>query len=201
MPIDWCDHSYLRQGTERQRAVYRALQTPGVFTVLSDYTPVLVGTIPLDIDVEASDLDIICEVHDLILFERLVTRSFGDLEGFRVARKSIAGIQSLVANFNHGGFPVEIFGQARPVTGQNAYRHMLAEARLLAFWGEEARPAIRRLKRSGLKTEPAFVRYFNLVGDPYQVLLELALLSDEELRTVAGGSRDSGSFFVREAVP
>ncbi|MFQ5796001.1 MAG: DUF4269 domain-containing protein, partial [Candidatus Bipolaricaulia bacterium] len=67
---------------------------------------------------------------------------------------------------------------------QNAYRHMAVEARLLAIGGEQARQEIRRLKRTGLKTEPAFACYFNLEGDPYQVLLQLATLSDDELRAV-----------------
>jgi Domain of unknown function (DUF4269) len=41
-----------------------------------------------------------------------------------------------------------------------------------------------------LKTEPAFARHFHLDGDPYQALLHLARLGDDELAaTVARGAR------------
>jgi hypothetical protein len=59
---------------------------------------------------------------------------------------------------------------------------MVVEARLLSIGGEEARREIRYLKRCGLKTEPAFARYFRLAGDPFEVLLELSRLGEEELR-------------------
>ncbi|MFQ5853604.1 MAG: DUF4269 domain-containing protein, partial [Candidatus Binatia bacterium] len=77
MQITWDDISYLANGTERQREVYRVLNALRIFEILSDYTPILVGTIPLDIDVETSDLDIICEVHDRPTFERQVKSAFG----------------------------------------------------------------------------------------------------------------------------
>jgi hypothetical protein len=37
----------------------------------------------------------------------------------------------------------------------------------------EAHREIRRLRRAGLKAEPAFARYFGLEGDPYEALLAL----------------------------
>lgn len=181
LEIDWSDISYLRRGTGRQQQAYEALRDLGVLRHLSRYTPRLVGTIPLDIDVDGSDLDIICEAHDLDAFARLVTTRYGGRPGFRLRHKVINDSPTVVANFNFAGFPVEIFGQPRPVTEQNAYRHMLVEARLLAIGGEAARQAIRQLKQSGLKTEPAFARYFRIEGDPYQALLALASLSEAEL--------------------
>ena len=182
MTIPWQDIAYLRDGNERQRAAYRALQGLQVFSILRIYTPILVGTIPIDIDVQTSDLDIACEALDLGAFERQVSAAFGQQEGFRVKRKLIKGVPSVVANLLHGGFQVEIFGQPQSVTEQHAYRHMVVEARLLAIGGDEARREIRRLKRAGLKTEPAFARYFQLAGDPFEVLLELSRLGEEELR-------------------
>jgi hypothetical protein len=82
-----------------------------------------------------------------------------------------------------GEFPIQVFGQPRPVIEQNAYRHMVVEGRLLAIGGEKARQEIQRLKRNGLKTEPAFARYFNLQGDPYEVLLQLSRLNESELKS------------------
>ncbi len=168
--------------TARQWQAQRALESLGIFDILREYTPVLAGTIPLDIDIAGSDLDIICETHDLSAFEHAVIAAFGKKSGFRIAREDVAGMESVIANFDYAGFPFEIFGQPQPVTEQNAYRHLIVEARLLEIGGERARREIREMKRAGLKTEPAFAQYFHLEGDPYAVLLELSYLSEEKLR-------------------
>ena len=189
----WTDLTYLLRGTKRQQDAYRALQTLDVFRVLRDYTPILVGTIPLDIEVEQSDLDIICEAHNLSRFQHDVTKAFGRQARFRMHETWKDDLPVVVVSFTAAGFLIEIFGQPRPVIEQNGYRHMVVEARLLALGGEEARVRIRELKRAGLKTEPAFARYFQLVGNPYQVLLHLAQLSDEALAaTVARGTGSRG---------
>lgn len=182
MIIPWQDISYLQDGNQRQRKAYRALHSLGILYTLDDFMPVLVGTIPIAVDIEDSDLDIVCEAQDLVTFAERVTRCFGQHEGFRIRKKLIKDVPSVVANFDHAGLRVEIFGQPQPVTEQHAYRHMVIEARLLALGGEAARQGVRRLKRAGLKTEPAFASYFQLAGDPYQVLLKLSRLGEEELR-------------------
>ena len=76
------------------------------------------------------------------------------------------------------------------MTDQYAYRHMIVEARLLKIGGPAARPAIRRLKREGRKTEPAFAHYFDLEGDPYETLLELDGLDVDALRAHVGGRKE-----------
>jgi uncharacterized protein DUF4269 len=179
----------LSQGTARQQEAYRALQNLDIFNILETYTPFLAGTIPLGIDVPGSDLDIICEARDLDGFQRVITNAFGAAESFAIKQKKIGDLPSVIANFYCGYFPVEIFGQPRPVTRQNAYRHMIVEARLLEIGGEVARQAIRELKQAGMKTEPAFAHYFKLKGNPYQVLLELSLLNPYELRAVIARRR------------
>jgi hypothetical protein len=151
---------------------------------LRDYTPILTGTIPLNIDIRGSDLDVICAAHDLDAFTRAVTDAFGARAGFRIGCEIINGVESVIANFDCAGFPIEIFGQPTPVRAQNAYRHMLVEARLLKIGGERARRAIRKMKRAGPKTEPAFARYFCLEGNPYEVLLQLSWLSEREFRKI-----------------
>ncbi|GEM_PF-193705 len=181
LPAIKTDLNDLLHGSARQRAAYRVLQQLRIFEVLRDYDPLLVGTIPLGIDVAGSDLDIICEAYDLDAFERAVRTAFGKMVGFTLRRKRINDLPVLVAKFIHDGFPVEIFGQPRPVCEQHACRHLIVEARLLALGGEDARRAIRRLKREGLKTEPAFARYFGITGDPFARLLELAELDDAAL--------------------
>lgn len=182
MAIPWQDISYLLDGNARQRAAYHALCSLRLFSILHDDSPVLVGTIPIAIDIDGSDLDIVCEAVDLAAFERRLTVAFGRREGFRTRNKLVKGVPSVVASFCHAGFLIEVFAQPRPVTEQNAYRHMIVEARLLAMGGEETRREIRRLKRSGLKTEPAFAHYFKIEGAPYEALLKLSRLRVDELR-------------------
>lgn len=182
MSVPWQDVAYLARGNERQRRACCALERLQVLSVLRDYTPVLVGTVPIAIDIGTSDLDVICEAHDLDAFEERVVGAFGGQPGFRLKRKRINDLPVVVANFE-AEFPIEIFGQPRPVVEQNAYRHMDVQARLLALGGERARREIVRLKRAGLKTEPAFARYFGLQGDPFEALLELSRLDEQELQS------------------
>jgi hypothetical protein len=171
--LPWQAPADLAEGSPRQRAAWRALQALRLFPLLAEYTPALAGTLPLGIDLPESDLDVICAAFDLEAFAGRVAGHFGRMDGFRMARKRFNGLPAVVARFVIAGFPVEVFGQPRPVQEQNAYRHLLVEARLLEIGGPRARAEIRRLKAAGLKTEPAFARYFRLPGDPYETLLQL----------------------------
>ena len=69
--IGLCTIQLLKKGTPRQREAYETLLRLGVFISLSSYTPVLTGTIPIDVDIETSDLDIVCEAHDLDAFDAM----------------------------------------------------------------------------------------------------------------------------------
>jgi hypothetical protein len=171
--IDLHDLSYLLGGAPRQRAAFAAITEAGVMRDLAAFTPALAGTVPLGIDTEASDLDIICRAEDLAGFAGLVHQLYGNWEGFALSRYPVRGVESVVASFRHGGWGFELFAQDVPVAEQYACLHLLAEARLLAAGGEAAREAIRALKRQGLKTEPAFARHFGLAGDPYEALARL----------------------------
>ncbi len=169
----WSDPTYLSEGTARQRQAHAALAKLNLAEVLRPFSPVLCGTIPLGIDIPESDLDVICEARDLGAFERAVTGAFCAREGFTVRRTEKQGHATVICNFRAEGFEFELFAQPRPVTEQNAYRHMVVEARLLAAAGPVAAEAIRRLKAQGMRTEPAFAAYFGLDGDPYERLLAL----------------------------
>ncbi|RZL37072.1 MAG: DUF4269 domain-containing protein, partial [Pedobacter sp.] len=58
--IDFQDISYLKNGNERQKSAYQTLIKYQIFEKLSGFNPLLAGTIPIDIDIPESDLDIIC---------------------------------------------------------------------------------------------------------------------------------------------
>jgi hypothetical protein len=173
--IDFTKIDYLKSGNERQKRAYEVLQKYQVFEKLKPYSPVLAGTIPIEIDIESSDLDIICEVDlefeedflDDISFSRLIPT---DVE-VRIENIIINGEKSIVLNFTLDEFPVDIFGQNKPSIQQNAYRHMVAEHRILQERGEDFKHKIIELKKQGIKTEPAFGLLMEL-ENPYEDLLK-----------------------------
>lgn len=175
---------FLRKGTERQRLAYRTLSDLAILDVLARYHPTLVGTIPIDLDVDASDLDIICEAYDLDEFERDVAHAYGRFRGFEIHRTELKGVLSSVSNFETEDFPIQIFAQGVPIHRQRAFRHLVAEARLLRLAGGEAKASIRVLREQGMKTEPAFGEYFCLDGDPYEKLYAIAEASDQDLQAI-----------------
>jgi hypothetical protein len=179
---EWRDYAYLASGTPRQQAAYEVLNGLRLAAVLRAYTPVLVGTIPLGVDVDDSDLDILCEAHDTNAFARRLKRAFHHHPDFALKKTEVDDLPTVIARFTSGEFVVEVFGQSRPVHEQQAFRHLQVEARLLALGGPSSADAVRELKRQGVKTEPAFAQVFKLEGDPYRALLLLADLDDKALR-------------------
>jgi hypothetical protein len=184
MPKDWRDLTYLLQGTATQQAAYHALEALRVSALLGAFDPVLAGTIPLDIDIPGSDLDIVCYAADVDAFAQHLQDTFGHFTPFVLRRKIVDGLPTVIAQFTYQGFPIEIFGQPCPVTAQHAFRHLVVEERLLRHGGVGVRQQIRHLKVQGLKTEPAFAVVFALPGDPYHTLLQLVELSEAELVSV-----------------
>lgn len=179
---------YLKNGTETQRKVWAAWETLKITEHLHAYAPTLAGTYPLGIEISGSDLDILCEVYDVEKFELLIQSVFGEYFGFCLRRVVKQELESIVCSFYAEGFEWELFGQSRPVVEQQAFRHLVVEELLLELCDNKVREEIRLFKLSGLKTEPAFARYFSLNGDPYQRLLELYNEPIEEFLQVIGAS-------------
>jgi hypothetical protein len=182
--VFWDDLTYLNRGSERQRDAFRVLIELDLFSVLAEFDPVLAGTFPLGIEIPTSDLDVLCYAEDLETFAEVVTAAYGDQTDFEIRQREKNEVPTVICAFQVRNIPVELFAQPRPTAEQNAYRHLVAEARLLREGGEEAVRAIRDLKLEGMQTEPAFGRYFCLSDDPYEKLLTLADVSAEELSDV-----------------
>jgi len=174
----------LQFGNERQKKAYFVMQHLNIFNKLSKYSPFLAGTIPLDIDLDSSDLDIICESIDLADFHSTLKFHFGELESFTSYTLNIRDVPTQIVSFQTLGFEFEFFCQPVPVIKQYAYQHFLVEARLLNFVGFKAHEQIRILKRQGIKTEPAFAMYFNIDGDPYEELAKMIDFTDEQLKSI-----------------
>lgn len=192
------DIEYLGSGTPLQQEVYRLLSEHRLVEVLEAYDPILVGTVPLDIQIPDSDLDLICEVHHFEAFRNEVTSLFGHYPGFSVHQRVVQGIPRIKVNFHCMDWPVELFGQPIPTHLQNGYRHMIVEARMLAMYGESFKQRIISLKLAGLKTEPAFAKLLHLDGDPYERLLELADKSDLELLKLLPGEANPNNISYEE---
>lgn len=180
----WMDIEYLSTGNQTQIDVYQLLRRHRILDQLQKYSPVLVGTVPIEINVADSDLDIICEVYDFEQFEREVRSHFNRYPGFAVSRKTKDSMERIKANFICEKWPIELFGQAMPTVKQNGYKHMVIEARLLKLYGNNLKERIIELKSKGMKTEPAFTQILQMDGNPYQELLKLYKYSDEELRNL-----------------
>ncbi len=178
MNKDWENISYLKCGNERQVKAYHCLNNIKVIDILNDYNAVLVGTIPIEIDIDGSDLDIICEVYDFKKFEELLIYSFVKYKNFKITYEKN---NVLVCNFVVNDFEIEIYATDLPIYEQNAYRHMLIEYRLLKFYGLQFKDKVISLKKQGLKTEPAFAKLLYLSGNAYHKLLKLENLVDDEL--------------------
>lgn len=161
----------LTSGSKRQQKAYDAIQQLNVLQDLAAYHPVLCGTLPLGIDVEHSDLDIILEVHDYQGFTMKILSLYQDKKDFRWKETEIRGERVTKANFHFCGFAFELFGQAVPTDKQNAYRHMVIEHKLLEQY-PEIKEQVIQLKQQGMKTEPAFCQVLGIQGnDPYEDLL------------------------------
>jgi hypothetical protein len=174
--INFTKIDYLKNGNERQRRVYELLRKYHIFEKLKYYSPILAGTIPIEIDIESSDLDIICEID--LTFEKEFLEVIKSSKLIPVDAENsfekviVNGEESIVLNFILEGFPIEIFGQNKPTTQQNAYLHMIAEYKILQEKGEDFKQKIIELKKQGIKTEPAFGILMQL-ENPYEDLLKL----------------------------
>ncbi len=170
MKINFEDISYLLKGNDKQRRAYETLKKYRVLDLLQKFDPILTGTIPINMDIETSDLDISCCYSDKNEFIDAVKHSFSHEKQF-VLRES-SEFNSVMCNFWLDDFELEVFGQSIPTKQQHAYRHMLIEHQLLEERGEAFRQEIMALKKQGYKTEPAFGIALGLKGNPYEELLK-----------------------------
>ncbi|RUT35762.1 DUF4269 domain-containing protein [Paenibacillus zeisoli] len=151
-------------------------------TVLNPFDPLLVGTVPIEIDLPTSDLDIICHFQDAMIFRDFLIQEYSKYKDFSVKSTVVDSIERVVCYFTYGKWMVEIFGQPKSTFQQNGYKHMIIEYRILSLLGIKAKKRIIELKSRGIKTEPAFGHLLKIQGDPYKVLLEMYQWNEEQLQ-------------------
>jgi hypothetical protein len=175
------DHAASSTGAECIRAEWQeALAASKVLEALRGLEVRLVGTLPLGVDVATSDIDVVVhsedpnEVAERLAFPGL---PFDELKLWRWCRAP----RPLVAAFNFGEWPFEVFASPQPITQQDAWRHFEVERRLLVLGGVEMRDAVRTRRLEGLKTEAAFAELLGLAGDPYEAISGLFAKNDDVL--------------------
>lgn len=151
-----------------------------LLAILCPFDPIVIGTPPLGIDVANSDIDIACFSEDLEQFANIATRQFESSSFFCIRSTIAQNHPALSVRFSAFDWDVEIFCQAVPTREQWGVRHFLIEVRLLDLF-EDLKSRVIELKRSGLKTEPAFAKALGLAGDPYVAILKLDGVDDGEL--------------------
>ncbi len=169
--IDFTKIDYLRKGTDKQKRVHAVLSEYRVLEKLNSFDPILAGAIPINIDIDTSDLDIICCFTDAEAFQTHLVSVFGHEQDFKIFTPKHPG--AVAVTFILNGFVVEIFGQAIPTREQAAYQHLLVEHKILEEKGETFRQEIVNLKKQGYKTEPAFGKLMGITGNVYEELLKL----------------------------
>lgn len=170
--IDFTNIEYLKNGNSRQIEAYKSLTKNKVLETLSEFDPILAGTIPINIDIANSDLDIICYWQNKTEFITKINSAFENKTNFKIWEANIDERESVIANFKIEEFEIEIFGQNVPTQNQNGYKHMIIEHKILQSKDENFRLEIIKLKQNGYKTEPAFGKLLGLKNNPYKELLD-----------------------------
>ncbi len=168
---DFRDLKILRDGSAEQRRIYHLIQKTQILSLLSAFDPVVAGTFPLDIQVPASDVDIICEFKNPSTFVLCLQKNFLKMNAFQLRILDRLDPMAVVANFEMEGQQFEVFGQALPVERQLGFRHMQIEDKILKRMGDAFKVQVIDLKKLGVKTEPAFCQLLGIQGDPYLNLL------------------------------
>lgn len=171
--------------TAQGRRALAVIRQAGVLDALEAYDPVVVGTFPLGLDREGSDVDVLCHADDLQRFIDHATAAFGDHEQFGSHRfVPRDGHEAAVVRFAVDEVPIEVFAQPVPTTDQHGYRHLQVERRVLALGGERLATKLRASRAPGASVEAAFAEVLGLTGDPFEAVLSLEGASTARLEAL-----------------
>lgn len=175
---------YQKSPTVMQKNALKTLSSLNLFHDLKEFNPVFVGTIPLDVDVHGSDIDIICEVAEFSRFQNRVRECFESQKNFIIIESYNYNSRHSTCRFDAHSFRIEILGEKVPVQQQISFKKLVAEAKLLEIGGDTARQEIRNIKNQGLNTELAFAEYFKLTGEVQDRLRHISSLTIDEIKSL-----------------
>lgn len=168
----------------------KLIQQKKIFEIFEYFNPEFVGTIPIGIDTENSDIDIIFDLKDKKLeFKNLVLKYFSKEKSFNLIETN----QFIQADFEYKKIKFQFYAEEKSTHKQFAYRHFKIEERILLIAGDEFREKIIQLKKTGLNTEHAFCKLLRQKGNPFYSILKLEKLSDSELKNFIITSSESES--------
>ena len=173
----------------RLTSARQALAASNIMEGLSLYQPTVVSTIWAGLDIETSDINILCSYQDEAAYR-------SDLEQFLSSFEFIeieSGEQRVVARFQFQNFPFEIFASPTPIEDQSGWRHFQIMQRLVELPYPTLISDLVNCKRRGMKTEPAIAKLLRLEGDPYESVLSLEQLSALQLGEFVKKRLDHGA--------
>lgn len=158
---------------EENKKIHEVILESEILKTLKPFSPLVAGTFPLGLQTEKSDVDILLQASDLGYIQEIIEAYFSPYPDLKIKRSTVDGKPSLIANFSIQNVSFELFAQNVPTVQQTAYRHFLAEERILKLGGDQLKEQVMKLRMQGEKTEPAFAKCLGLTGDPYQAILNL----------------------------
>ncbi|MGV2828374.1 DUF4269 domain-containing protein [Myxosarcina sp. GI1(2024)] len=156
----------------------KAIEESRILSKLKSYSPEVVSTIFVRLDTHKSDIDIVCTYLEQETFIRDLNKvlSSYDSYGMRSYENRVVG------KFHFNEFMFEIYATEIPVKQQPAYRHYQVMKRLVAIGGSDFTEKVRKLKESGIKTEPAICRVLEISGEPFTAVLDIENWTDSEIQ-------------------
>jgi uncharacterized protein len=173
---------------EKNTELFSGLRELKIFSDFKKFFPLISGTYPLNIQIENSDVDILMQTEDLVGLQNLLQSKYGDLQHYNSAIFKNPNGKALVVTFEFSGFIFEIYAEDKPTVVQSSNLHFILQERILKLANNDFFNKIRDLKKSGIKTEPAFAQVLKMTGDPYLVLLGLQKKSEAELKKMIATS-------------
>ena len=110
---------YLRNGNEIKQGAYTVLTENSIFEKLRYFLPLLTGTIPINIDIDESDLDIICYWTNKEEFIKVLTEAFSKNDKFTLTGRKINTRETILGTFQLGDFNVKFLDKIDPHESRN----------------------------------------------------------------------------------
>lgn len=168
---------------EKRPSMAIAVAELKLLEIFRNQQPFIAGTIPLAIDNQGADLDFLVSFAHSEDFVTICRQAFSKEDEFEVGSSKNEESEYALCRFNYKGIPIEIFSSSISTYKQNAFVHFDIEEKILKYGPAEWHSEIPKLKRSGVKTEPAFAMIMkNMSGDSYQYLYNLQKKSIADLR-------------------
>lgn len=178
---------------EKNDSIEKILKETNILNLLDDLNPLIINTFLLDISIASSDFDILIQYKDKEQYIKRMKTLFTNYPSFKIEEYQINHLSSILTSFSYNGLSFEIFAQEISPIKQNAYLHFLTEERLLKLGGNDFKEMVMKLRREGLKTEPAFATALKLKGDAFEEMLKLQKYSNHQLKSLLRDAQSTTS--------